>query len=179
MIANIEQVGELGGLVVYRGISEPQIGQLVVYSGSDPEVVRFTSDSERFQDRDAYERWLKKGRTVYTLSNGEGNLLGLIWYGAEPIPQREFIVSLNPDLYGFTSARRTYAEARGKGLAAPFSQICQVDFTSLSAYLQRPSPHFWVENSADNIPAMKLADVLGYRVVTKPDQNNKVLLVTG
>ena len=145
--------------IIYReGILEKQIDQLIEYSKTDESVQRFTADAERFKDRKAFNDWKSKGRKIFTLSDEKDNLLGIIWIG-----QKE--IEVGDKKYDKTFAIRIYGEARGKGLA--------LDFMKKSV----KEKGIWIECSADNLPAQALYKKFGFELVSKPDKNNKVILV--
>lgn len=93
---------------IIEGITEEQMTQLLYYSQTDPGIERFTSDKGRFGSPEAYDAWLQKGRSIFTLTNEEGSLLGIVWLGEEVMPKRNFIRDFNAGDYGITFAIRIY-----------------------------------------------------------------------
>jgi len=164
-------------LHISRGIGEEQIDYLIFYSNTDENVAKYTNDRERFRNRQSFERWLTKGRIVYTLSGINDVLLGICWFGEEKIPYRTFLLPIDPVLYQFTSALRVYNGMRRRGLSTPFFQRCHRDFMENPAFSQSDYKGFWAATSVDNIPAIKVLEKLGYSRVTNSNENNKILMV--
>lgn len=159
---------KLGGLIVQAGISPSQVEQLIHYSNTDPQVIKFTSDKKRFKNRHAYGEWKKKGRTIYTLSDKNGDLMGIIWFGEEPIPQKEFTLKFNPRDFGITFAIRIYGKARGKGLAIKFMKAAFSDFGKSG---------IWLETHKNNISAIKAYERFVFKQVTVPDEKGRILMI--
>jgi len=141
-----------------KGISEKQIGQLIEYSSTDELVGKFTHDRERFGSREAFGEWLKKGRDIKVMTNDKGDLLGIFWYGFKEMP-------LGDKNYDTTFAIRIYGEARGKGLG--------LDFMKKSL----KERGIWLKISDDNLAAKALYFKFGFRQVSEPDENNKIIMV--
>lgn len=167
----------LGGLNVNKGITEALINEVIWYANTDSEIKKFTSDFKRFKDRESSRNWLKKGRIIYTLTSGE-RLLGLIWLGEEIMPSDgQFIRDINEQEYGVTFAIRIYGEARGKHLASKFINIVLNAFVKSADFNKFKKKGIWLEASADNAAAVKVYTRIGFRLVTKADENNKILIV--
>jgi ribosomal protein S18 acetylase RimI-like enzyme len=145
-----------------KGISMDQINQLVNLSNdvTDLSVSKFTSDNIRFSDKKSFDKWFQKGRTIYTVTDGE-NLVGIIWFGKKKIPLTSYS-------HNITFAIRIYPKARGKGLSSKF-----MDY-ALKSY--KPSKT-WLECSADNISAVKLYSKFGFKKITSPDSKNKIIMI--
>ena len=143
-----------------------QIDQLVEYSKTDPEVIKFTSDPKRFKDSETAKKWLKNV-SVYTLTDGK-NLMGIAWFHILPIPERKFTIKLNPNDFSLTYAIRIYGEARGKGLGVKFMKDAFDDY--------KPK-NLWGQISSENIPSIKLAEKFGFKKVSEPDQRGKIIMV--
>lgn len=164
------------GYFVCEGITEQQISQLIDYSNADdPNVHAFTSDATRFKDRNAFETWQKLGRSIYTLSNREGLLFGIVWFGKKQIPQAVYETQIAEKDFGITFAIRTYGAARGKGAAYPFARMCQQDF--LTDIANTNPPGFWVEPTAGNSASIRVCEKLGYQQVSPVGKTNKFLMV--
>ncbi|MDA1079804.1 MAG: GNAT family N-acetyltransferase [bacterium] len=162
-----------------KGISEKQIDQLIQYSSSDEVVAAFTSDPERFKDRAAYDAWLQKGRTIYTLGDEEGNLLGIVWLGRSPFPKVELkpeFVNLDTSSCDITVALRIYGKARGKGLAKSVLSEGIKNYLDSAAHQADGGGNLWLETSADNIAAIKTYEVL-FEKVSEPDAKGKIIMV--
>ena len=151
---------------VQQGILDCHIDQLVQYSLSDPEVKKYTSDSKRFNSRDAFFEWQRQGRIIYTLVDEQQNLLGIIWFGQKDPP-----ISIDAN---FTFAIRIYGTARGQGLSQEFMKIAFDD-------LQKNQTHshitgFWLETDQSNLPAIHSYEKFGFKSVSKLDGRNIMLL---
>lgn len=148
-----------------KGINDKQIDQLIEYSQRDENIGKFTSDKERFKNREAFEEWTKKKRTVFTLSDTLGNLLGIIWLGPKPLPTRKYQTKVDSGKYQTSFAIRIYGEARGKGLALDFMKR-SIDTEGI-----------WLEVSEENIAAKSLYSKFGFCQVSQPDENNKIIMI--
>lgn len=135
---------------VRKGLSEKNIGQLIEYANNDEEVQRFTSDAKRFKNKESYNEWLKKGRTIYGLVDQEDNLLGITWFGEEG--------------NGFTLAIRTYEGARHKGFSYNFLKETMNDFMNGDEYKEAENKGWWLETSRDNLHATVLYEKLGFEI---------------
>jgi ribosomal protein S18 acetylase RimI-like enzyme len=147
---------------IKKGLSEKNIGQLIDYANKDEEVKRFTSDARRFKDRESYEEWLKKGRTIYGLVDGEDNLLGITWFGEEGGE-------------GFTLAIRTYEGARHRGFSYGFLKETINDFMGGDEYKKAINKEWWLETSKDNLPAIMLYEKLGFQKEREGKSPDKVI----
>jgi len=143
---------------IKKGISEKQIDQLIEYSLTDESVGKFTSDRERFKDRQAFDEWRKKGREITVMTNDNGDLLGIFWDGFMEMP-------LGDKKYDKTFAIRIYGEARGKGLAFGFMKNCI------------KGKGYWLETSDDNLAAKALYSKFGFKQVSEVDENGKIIMV--
>lgn len=155
--------------MVKKGITEKQIGQLIHFANTDPEVRKFTSDPERFRDRKAFEEWKEKGRAIYTLTDKSGDLLGIVWFGKKELPAQKFTQEFNSRDYTITFGIRIYGKARGKGLARPFMLEAFKRFS--------PKEGVWLETSSENIAASRLYTKFGFQQVTEPDEGGKILMI--
>lgn len=157
-----------------KGITEKQIDQLIEYTNSDPDIILFTSDLKRFRDRESFNKWREKDRTIYTLADEEGNLLGIFWIGEEDlaeekIPDKNFLLSFNKEDYGVTFAVRVYGKARGKGLAKEFIERSFKEFS--------PKRKIWLDTKHDNQRAIKLYEKLGFILATRPDKEGWIIMI--
>lgn len=151
-------------LEIKEGITDKQIDKLIEYSLNDESVAKFTSDKERFKNKESFFEWKNKGRKIYTLTN-DGDLLGIIWLGKKGLPMGKYLENINFDKYKWTFAIRIYGEARGKGLGLDF----------MRKVIKKHG--IWLECSADNLPAQALYKKFGFRLITEADENNKVILI--
>ena len=81
------------------------------------------------------------------------------------------------DMYGISFAIRLYREARGKGLAQPFTEEVLADFYESEEYKSHPHNKIWLAVSPENDPAVKLYHKLGFKDL-KIDEEHKKLLMT-
>jgi RimJ/RimL family protein N-acetyltransferase len=146
--------------IIKKGLSDNQIRQLIEYATSDPDVVRFTSDPERFKDRASYDAWVQKNPVIYTLTNDEGDLLGVIWFEKKPLPGMADLDT--------TFAIRVYGEARGKGEAYSFMK---------SVFEEAGIKRVWLSTSAENEVAVRLYIKFGFRIISKPDSSNRIYMI--
>lgn len=151
---------DLGALSIQKGISEEQIKSLVGFSKRDPTIVRFTGDKERFATVEKAKAWLKDGKTVYTLSDQQGELLGIIWFHPMDNP--------NAPEDKHTFAIRLYGESRGKGLAKKFMKI---------AFEDHRKKDVWLTVSHNNLAATSVYLQFGFKKVTEPDEHDKIVMV--
>ncbi len=164
-------------LVVSQGIAEAQVKQLIHYANTDLQVRKFTSDPKRFLDKEEYQKWRKKDRTIYTLSDDTGELFGIVWFGEEEMPEKEFTEPLDRKHWGITFAIRMYGDARGKRLSNDFTGKA-VDMYKSSADFQKPvNKGIWLETHKDNIPALNSYRKSGFRQVSNPDEKGRVLMI--
>jgi len=150
---------------IKKGISEKQIEQLIEYSLTDESVGKFTSDKERFKDRQAFNEWRKKGREIMVMTNDDGDLLGITWLGLKDLPERNYKIKIDPKKYKKSFAIRIYGEARGKGLAIGFMKECLKE------------DNVWLEVSDDNLAAKALYSKFGFRQVSEVDENGKIIMI--
>jgi len=142
---------------IKKGILDRQIDQLIEYSLNDESVGKFTSDRERFKNRQAFEEWQQKGREIFTLNNNN-NLVGIVWTGLKE-------KQIGGKKYNKTFAIRIYGEARGKGLALGFMRSCIKE------------KGYWLETSNDNLAAKALYSKFGFKEVSKVDENGKIIMI--
>lgn len=164
-------------LTIKVGINHSQIEQLIDYANTDKLIQRFTSDPRRFRDRKAFEKWGEKGRSIYTLADTNGRLLGIVWLGQEAMPGKEFIADFDPGKYGVTFTIRVYGSARGKRLARKFMEECLKHYLGTDDYQALPSRGIWLEVTNDNIPALKIYRQVGFKQVSRPDEGNRILMI--
>ncbi|MBI3577260.1 hypothetical protein HY086_04445 [Candidatus Gottesmanbacteria bacterium] len=165
----------------YQGQLPPHIvEQLVQFSTSesDAQLNHFTSDALRFGSRDAVDKWLKKGRTIYILTEPQGQILyGILWFGQELMPKEQYTEILNTPEYVFTYAKRLYGTARGRGISYTFMKEAYRDFMRLPQYKNQIGKGFWLTTSADNDRVLAIDRKFGFRVVSKANSDNKVVAV--
>lgn len=158
--------------VASPGISDSQILELIFLSQTDELVKKHTSDLERFKNFEDVKTWATK-RAVYTLKSNDSQLLGLIWFSQEDIPQALFTENFDRSSFTRTFAIRMYGQARGGGYALKFMENCFRDFWEKSGIEEG----IWLEVSNNNKPALKLYRNFGFRKISVPDENNKILMI--
>ncbi len=134
---------------IVRNLDENLVRQILGFSKNDIEIRRNTTDfvegKGRFANTENFEKWLKKERSMFLFLDGNGDLLGLIWFGKE-ISQ----VSGLED-YNSTFAIRLYEKARGKKLAQKFIE------QSVGQYLQEnTNAKIWLSSEEKNYIANNL-----------------------
>lgn len=158
--------------LVKKGLSEKQIDQLINYAATD-EGLKYTSDPKRFKDRESFEEFSKEILSYYTLVDSEDNLLGIIWFHDLDL----YLNRENPSAYGISFAIRLYGEARGKGLALPFTEEVMADFKESEEYKNHPHPKIWLSVSPENESAVALYKKLGFKDLETNKKYNKLLMV--
>lgn len=168
----------LEDLHIKRGITEKQIEQLVAYSNTDKQILEFTTDSKRFKNKNAFNIWLKKGRTIYTLTGKEDELLGVIWYGKKGMPDdKNFTQDFNKEDFRITFAIRLYGATRGKGLSLWFMKKARKGFIRSKMYRESCREGFWLETYVSNTPAVRTYRSFGYKEVSFPDSQNRIIMI--
>ena len=141
-----------------KGISEGQIRQLVKITKSDSSAKKYTHDPERFKNLTTFRKW-QRGKTIYTLGDKKGNLLGIVWFSRKKNP-------LAPN-YPFTFAIRVYPPLRGKGYALKFMKEAFTDFKPKSV---------WLTTHIENLPAINLYKKFGFKELNK-ELNELVMIL--
>ena len=160
---------KLNNFLVKRGISDKQVKELINYSKKDSLVKKFTSDTKRFKDLSSYEAWRTNGKSIYTLTNREGDLLGIIWFSKK---SSGFLH------YPFTFGIRTYGGARGKGLARNFMQSSFEAFTRSKTYTSSREKGVWLEVTPENVHAIKLYADFGFKEAGNSQKGKIIMLFT-
>jgi len=142
-------------------MTESQIEELIHHSINDQEVVKNTSDSTRFKNREAFDTWLISEPSLYILTDTTNTLLGIAWV------QKMSNQLIQPE-FDTTAAIRLYGEARGKGLSSWFFD---------EALKRYGHSNYWLRTSSNNVSAIKTYERLGFRVASPPDKENKIILV--
>lgn len=151
---NIDGVGKFS---VHRDLSEDIIERIINFSTDEEDVAlqENTSDKKRFKDREAFDEWLKKGRSTFVLSDSENNIAAFIWYGERNPPETIEENSKSWDTIAF----RAYEPYRGKGIMRPFSEYV------LSIWKENTGRKMWLEVHKDNVPGIRLYEKLGFKTV--------------
>lgn len=145
---------------VFEGITKNQIDQLIKLTKSDPIVQRCTHDPERFKNKKTFNAW-RKGKTIYSLTDAKGNLLGLSWFGKKKN-------LLAPNTF-YTFAIRIYPPVRGKGYALRFMKEAFYKFKPKSV---------WLSTRRNNIPAIKLYKKFGFKKLGEDESDRRVYFIT-
>lgn len=151
---------------IKQGILDCQVDQLINYSQTDPDVKKFTSDSVRFRDLSSFKKWLIQGRIIYTISDINQNLLGIIWFGQKNPP-----IDVNAN---FTFAIRIYGAARGHGLSQNFMKTAFTDL--LQNQKQSRITGFWLATSKNNFTAIHTYEKFGFKKNGEIDGENIMVL---
>ncbi len=171
------KIGEIENLKVFKGITNNQIEQLVHLSQTDNLVIQNTHDKERFKSIDSYHEFPPQGKTVYTLTNDQEKLCGIIWFHHMELPDKKYKFNINKELYTITFAIRTYNQARGKGYSYHFAKIAFEDFYKSEEYKKLGQKGFWLETYSWNKPAINTYKKCGFEEITDPDDNQRILLI--
>lgn len=162
-------------LSIKKGLSDSQIDQLIEYATTDPDLKKFTSDPVRFKDRASFDEFSKHILSYYALTDEEDNLLGVIWFDDLDL----YLNKENPSDFGISLGIRLYGQARGKGLAVPFSEKAFEDFQKSEEYLNHPHPKFWLAVSPENHAAVAVYKKLGFKDFDYSKEFNKNLMILG
>lgn len=150
-----------------KGITGPQINELIEFATKDTQVIKFTSDAKRFKNIDTFNAWNKQ-KTFYVLESSEGNLLGIIWFAKSK--------SAEARGYLFTFAIRIYPPVRGKGYGLNFMQMAFDDFINSKAYIESKSLGVWLKTNKENARAINLYEKFGFKKLPAPSEE-KVLMI--
>lgn len=128
-------------------ITPEQIKSLILYSNTDPLVLKYTHDSERFKNSTSYKKWINKKIKIFVLTDNDENLLGIIWIKPKLHPLSKF---------KHTFAIRLYKTARGKGFSYLFA-------TKVFNKLRLNG--LWLSVKSTNTVAQHLYNKLGFKTV--------------
>lgn len=139
---------------VFQGISEKQIEELIRYSNTDPDIVKFTHDGKRFKNRKTFNKWLP-GKQIYTLTGGDKELLGISWFDKKN--------NAKATGYNFTFAIRIYPPVRGHGYSEKLMRSAFSKFIKSGIYKKSPKKGFWLATRKENLFAIRLYEKFGFR----------------
>ena len=106
-------------LSVLKGISRNQITELLSYTKKDRLIRTKTYDFNCFKSKRTFLSWKNRGKTIYTLSDRKGRLLGVIWYDK----RQKGVRLLKPTI-------RIYPPAREKNISKKFLDIVRRNYQS-------------------------------------------------
>jgi len=145
-------------------IPEYIIDQILIktHDEDDALISSNTSDVSRFKDREAIDSWLKKGREIRILTDADGNLVSLAWFGDAEPPEIEDLDGNQIDLdlkNPVTRAIRIYPPYRGNILRLTDDALGMITSEIIN---RQPHPgSIWIETSYDNIALQRKLPRLG------------------
>lgn len=182
-IGRTETDGCPGILVVnrYIGSLPPNLrDQLIQYSidDSDTALQLYTRDKVRFGTLTDYEKWTKKERVVYTLTDSNNTTLyGLLWLGEDQLKRTDLFEGFNPKDYNFTYAKRLYKGARKKGLAGLQLRTAYRDFIDEFKRGNMDVKGIWAENKYENDDVLRVDLGFGFKRASDPDKERRIVTV--
>lgn len=160
------------------GITQNQIKELIRYSKTDEKIKTNTNDPIRFANITSFKKWKKVPRKIYTLADNLGSLLGIIWFRPQSIPSnKNYIKNVNMKTFGITFALRMYGNARGKGYSKTFLKKAFERYLKTKQFLNTFGKKIWIETNADNKAAIKVYESFGFKIVSKPDEIKRVIMI--
>lgn len=152
-------------LYTQRGITEKQIHQLILFSQTDSEIAKFTTDNMRFRSLNSFREWDNRGdRVVYTLTDFGNNLNGISWLAGAVAPKESIDEDIDPKAYPYTFAIRIYNSVRGQGLASLFMDDVLKHFKES---LPEDVLGIWLRVNSDNDVAKRTYIKYGFKSITK------------
>lgn len=174
VISTINPEGSDESLKIKKGINDAQINQLIEYSKSDESLKKFTGDPQRFATREGFDEFSTHIMAYYVLTDDTDDLLGLIWFDDFALPATKGETFRG---YGISFAIRIYGDARGKGLAIPFTKKALEDFLKTKDYQLKANHGIWLAVSPDNYPAISTYEKSGFKKIGMWEEKNKLLMV--
>ena len=150
---------------VFKGISKNQTTQLISLTKRDSEITKYTNDIKRFGDLTKYKKW-SNGKEIYTLTDDQKNLLGIIWFSKKETPEVPKAT--------YTFAIRIYPPIRGKGYAKKFMEESIKLFKS-PINNQNDKKILWLSTMISNIKAINLYKSFGFTIVR--ENNGKLFML--
>lgn len=162
---------KLNNYKIVHELSDEHIRQLVAYTMEDADIRWFTRDAQRFADFESAKRFIGQVKIYALLFDDE--LAGIIWFTNKLLPNKSYIEEFAHNLYDTTFAIRLYEPAKGKKLALPFMQ------EAFSQFEEQKNQNYgiWLESRADNSRAIHLYQKFGFRKISEPDSDNRILMV--
>lgn len=152
---------------VSKGLTDSQRDEIIHHGQTDELIKKNTSDPKRFQDRDAFEHYMKKDPVFYSLTDQHNKFVGVIWFREKPLNQDQKMVF----------AMRTYAHGRGRGLSQSFMSIVFKDFIHSPEYVKSGSKGIWLDTEADNEIAQNVYTKFGFKKVSEPSAARVVMIL--
>jgi ribosomal protein S18 acetylase RimI-like enzyme len=144
---------------IAKEISDKQIDQLIDFSNSDDEILKYTNDQVRFGDSKSFDNWFSKGKQIFILTNKNQELLGIIWFSKKLITIDEY------KNYGISFAVRIYGKARGKGFSKDFAKKAIKMLKQTEFYKNFPNKGIWLTTNHDNEIAKKVYGNLEFKKI--------------
>lgn len=138
-------------LQIKKGLSESQVKKLIYYSNHDPKIKRFTHDYVRFKNKKSFDSWIKDDTRIFTLTNIDDDLLGIIWIKSKMNKYSK---------YKHTFAIRLYKPIRGKGYSCDFAK---------KVLSTLKTDGLWLSTNTENVAGLKLYNKLGFKQIGKVD----------
>lgn len=178
---------EVSLIYIANSLSDDLIKQLLDYSKNDEVVRKNSSDGKRFADIESFNKWLKKGRTIYILTdNNQKQLLGFFWFGLRPLSKEtiqldEKYKDLKIANFNITIAYRLYKGLRGKRMfTKTFAQAIK-DLVDSDFYKNKKEENlgnFWLETGFNNTNSINAMQKLRFNVIGKnPEKNKRAFLI--
>lgn len=147
-------------LSIKVGIAPNQVNQLITFTHQDKLIQKFTQDLDRFKTKDSFYNWLKDEKCIYSLVDSRNNLCGIIWFSKKTRPEIKPTTTLGIRIYGDT---------RGQGLGKKFLNLVMKNFNCQTG--------IWSVIDKNNAPSIKIHETLGFKQVTNPDKQDKIIFV--
>ena len=156
------------------GISQKHVLELIDYTNTDPffknntsDLLRVDGSLGRFSNLFEYQKWLDRGKYIYTLISPNNDLMGIIWFSQEKPNFDSYMLTeqFDHDHYSFTFAIRLYSAARGVGLAKQFASIATTHFTQSDSCRMEPRNGIWLDVKSTNLAAISIYKGLGFKQV--------------
>jgi len=153
-------------------INSKCVSQIIEFSKRDALIKKYTHDFVRFKDKYSFNRWHKKNKIIYLLTNKKSKLMGIIWFGKSS--KNVF----NKKLPRLTFAIRIYKQARGLGLSEKFFNIAHNDLLNTIKISRLKYNGLWLRTISENKIAIHLYDKLGFKNFQKM-KNELIMILEG
>jgi len=149
-------------LSILKDIDKKQVQDLIHYTKGDSEIRKYTHDLKRFRTIKTFEEWRRNKKTIYSLTDKKGNLLGIIWFARKKIPK---IINSS-----FTFAIRIYPPLRRKRIAKKFMMLVFENF------MKGKNHSIWLKTKSDNTVAKRLYESFGFKKISET-KDREILMV--